>query len=72
MNQHRFAGNRKVRAKVRNYRSELTVETLDAAATTRDQLADVIQEPYGISNEEAARELDGFLDHNRDSELSHR
>jgi hypothetical protein len=72
MNQHRFAGNRKVRAKVRNYRSELTIETLDADAETRDRLADMIQEPYGISNEEVARELYGFLDHNRDSDLSHR
>ena len=70
MNQHRFAGNRKVRAKVRNYRSEFTIETLDAAAKTRDQLADIIQEPYGISDEEAARELDGFLDRNLDSDLS--
>jgi hypothetical protein len=72
MNQHRFAGRKQFKGKVRGYWSELAIEPLDAAAVARGQLADRIQEPNGISNEEAARQLDGFLDRNRDWDLSHR
>ncbi len=39
----------------------------------RDQLAGRIQERYRISNEEAARQLNDFLDHNRNwRDLSNR
>jgi len=67
MNQHRVAGNRKqLKAEVREHRRKRTNGTPKAAADTRNQFADRIQEPDGISNEEAARQLDGFLDRNRD------
>jgi uncharacterized protein YjbJ (UPF0337 family) len=72
MNQHRFTGNRKeFRGKARKYRGKPTVDPLDTAAGTGDRLADSVREPYGISNEEAARQLDGFLDRNRDWDPSH-
>ena len=66
MNQHRLAGNRKQLRGESRGRSKRTVAPLKAAAGTRDQLGDRVQEPYGISNEEAARQLDGFLDRTRD------
>ena len=66
MNQHRLAGNRKQLKGESRGRSKRTVAPLKAAAGTRDQLGDRVQEPYGISNEEAARQLDGFLDRSRD------
>jgi hypothetical protein len=70
--QHRFAGRKQFKAKVKGYWNELAVDPLHAAAGTRAQPAERIQEPYGISNEEAALQLDGFLDRNRDWDLSHR
>lgn len=63
MNQHRLAGKQmKGEAKGRSKRAGAPPK----AAGARDQLGDRVQEPYGISNEEAARQLDGFLDRNRD------
>jgi uncharacterized protein YjbJ (UPF0337 family) len=71
MNQHRFAGNRKQsKGETRKHLREPAINQLDAAAGTSDQLNDRIQEPYGMSNEEAARQLDGFPDHNRNWDLS--
>jgi len=66
MNQHRLAGNRKQLKGESRGRSKRTIAPLKAAGGTRDQLGDRVQEPYGISNEEAARQLDGFLDRTRD------
>ena len=60
MNQ-RLAGKQiKGEAKGRSKRANAPLK-----AGTRDQLGDRVQEPYGISNEEAALQLDGFLDRNR-------
>jgi hypothetical protein len=70
MNQHRFMGNRKQsKGEVTEPWSELLI---DPAPGTRDQLADRVPEPHGISDEEAARQLDGFLDRNRRWDLSQR
>jgi hypothetical protein len=67
MNQHRIAGNRKqLRGEVREYRSKWGIAALKLVAGTRDPLGEKIEEPDGLSNEEAARQLDGFLDRNRD------
>jgi uncharacterized protein YjbJ (UPF0337 family) len=67
MNQHRVAVNRKqFKGEVREHRSKRGIAPLTVVAGTRDQLGDRIQEPSGLSNEEAARQLDGFLDRNRD------
>ena len=70
MNQHRFAGNRKFRGKVRSIGVSLAIEALDVADGALDQIADRIHEPSEFSNEEAARQLDGFLDRNRNWDLS--
>ena len=67
MNQHRIAGNRKqLRGEVREYRSRRGIAALKLVAGTRDPLGEKIEEPDGLSNEEAARQLDGFPDSNRD------
>ena len=70
MNQHRFSGKFRGKA-VRNTGASLAIEALDAAAGARDQIEDRIHEPSGFSNEEAARQLDGFLDRNRSWDLSY-
>ncbi len=51
---------------------ELTHNPLVVAAGTRDQLAGKIQERYGVSKEQAARELKDFLTRNRNWDLSNR
>ena len=67
MNQHRVAGNRKqLKGEVKEYRGGRAIAPLKVVAETRDQLGEKIQEPDGLSNDEAARQLDGFLDRNRD------
>jgi hypothetical protein len=66
MNQLRIAGNRKQSGGEARGRSKRAIKSPNAAAGTRDQLTDRNQEPYGISNEEAALQLDGFLDRSRD------
>jgi hypothetical protein len=71
MNQHRFSGNRKFRGEVRGTGASLAIEALDIADGVQDQIADRIHEPSGFSNEEAARQLDGFLERNRNWNLSH-
>jgi hypothetical protein len=66
MNQHRVAGNRKQHKAEARDRSKRNNVALKVVAGTRDQLGEKIQEADGLSNEEAARQLDGFLDRNRD------
>jgi uncharacterized protein YjbJ (UPF0337 family) len=64
MNQHRVAGNRKqLKGEVRDRSGRAPLKVVAGA---RDQLGERIQEPDGLSSEEAARQLDGFLDRNRD------
>jgi len=66
MTQHRVAGNRKqIKGETRD-RGRRATAALKVVAGTRDQLGEKIQEADGLSNEEAARQLDGFLDRNRD------
>ena len=66
MTQHRVAGNRKQSKGEARDRGRRATATLKAVAGTRDRLGEKIQEADGLSNEEAARQLDGFLDRNRD------
>jgi len=70
MNQHRFSGKFRGKA-VRSTGASLAIEALDIADGVQDQIADRIHEPSGFSNEEAARQLDGFLERNRNWNLSH-
>ena len=66
MNQDRFEGNwKQFGGKVKEQWGRRTNDPQRELAGRRDQLAGRIQEGYGISNEEAARQLKDFLDHNR-------
>jgi uncharacterized protein YjbJ (UPF0337 family) len=67
MNQNRFAGIcKQFRGKVKGRWGKLTHNPLVSYAGTRDQLAGKIQERYGVSQEQAARQLKDFLYRNRD------
>jgi uncharacterized protein YjbJ (UPF0337 family) len=73
MNQDRFAGiGKQFRGKVKEHWGKLTNDRLGVAAGTRDQLAGRIQERYGVSKENAARQLKDFLDRNRNWDLANR
>ena len=73
MNQDRCAGIwKQFRGKVRGRWGELTNNPLVVTAGTRDQLAGRIQERYGVAKEEAARQLQDFLDRNRNWDLPNR
>jgi uncharacterized protein YjbJ (UPF0337 family) len=73
MNQDRFAGIcKQLRGKLRGRWGELTNNPLGVTAGTRDQLAGRIQERYGVSKENAARQLKDFLDRNRNWDLANR
>ena len=66
MNQDRFEGNwRQFGGKVKEQWGRLTNDPQREFAGRRDQLAGRTQERYGISKEEAARQLKDFLDRNR-------
>lgn len=66
MNRDRFEGNwKQFSGKVKAQWGRLTDDPQREFAGRRDQLAGRIQERHGISNEEAARQLNDFLDHNR-------
>ncbi len=66
MNQERFAGIRQqLRGMVKKSWGRMTNNPLVVAAGIRDQCAGSIQERYGISKEQAARQLKDFLDRNR-------
>ncbi len=73
MNQDRFAGIwKQFRGKVKGRWGKLTNNPLVVTAGTRDQLAGRTQERYGISKEDAARQLKDFLERNRNWDLSNR
>ena len=73
MNQDRFAGIwKQFRGKVKGRWGKLTNNLLVVTAGTSDQLAGRIQERYGISKEEAARQLKDFLNRNRNWNLLNR
>jgi uncharacterized protein YjbJ (UPF0337 family) len=66
MNQDRCAGMwKQLTGSVKERWGELTDNPLVAAAGTRDQLAGRIQEWYGVSKEQSARQLKEFLERNR-------
>jgi len=49
-----------LKAKAKQQWSKLTDEQLDAIAGKRDQLSSKIQQQYGLSKEEAERQLNEF------------
>ena len=73
MNQDRFAGIcKQFSGKVKEHWGKRTNNPLVVTAGTRDQLAGRIQERYGVAKEKAARQLNDFLDRNRNWDLSNR
>jgi uncharacterized protein YjbJ (UPF0337 family) len=73
MNQDRFAGIwKQFSGKVKGRWGELINNPLVVTAGTRDQLAGRIQERYGVSKEQAARQLKDFLDRNRNWGVTNR
>lgn len=73
MNQARFAGIwKQFRGTMMGRWGKLTNNPLMVTAGARDRRAGRIQEQYGVSKEEAARQLKDFLDRNRNWDLSNR
>ena len=73
MNQDRFAGIcRQFTGAVKQGWGTLTHNPLAIDAGTREQLDGRRQERYGVSKEQAARELKDFLERNRNWDLTSR
>ena len=73
MNRDRIVGNwKQFRGKWQEVWGSLTNDPQREFAGRRDQIAGRIQERYGISKEQAARQLKEFLDRNRNWNLSNR
>jgi uncharacterized protein YjbJ (UPF0337 family) len=71
MNQDRFAGIcRQFTGTMKERWGNLTNNPLVVAAGTRDQREGRIQERYGVSQENAARQLEDFFARNRNWDLS--
>lgn len=51
-----------VKGKVREFWGELTGSDVDWVAGRRDQLIGKLEERYGLSHEEAERQVDEFLE----------
>ncbi len=61
MNWDRIEGNwKQVKGKVKEQWGRLTDDDLDVIAGKRDQLVGMIQEQYGISREEAEKQVERF------------
>ncbi|MGM0631601.1 MAG: CsbD family protein [Pseudomonadota bacterium] len=61
MNQDIFAGNwKQMQGKVKQHWGKLTDDRLDVIAGKRDQLAGEIQEAYGVSKDEAEKQVKDF------------
>lgn len=66
MYRDRFEGNGKqLGGKAKDPWGRLTNDSQREPASRHDQLAGRIQERYKLSNEEASRQLNDFLDHSR-------
>jgi uncharacterized protein YjbJ (UPF0337 family) len=73
MNQDRIAGVcKQFSGTMKQGWGKLTDNPLLVTAGTRDQLAGKIQERYGVSKEQAARQLKDFFERNRNWDLSSR
>ena len=73
MNRDRFEGNwKQFGGKMKEHWGRLTNDPQREFTGKRDQLAGRMQVRYGISKEEAERQLKDFLDRNRDWDLSNR
>jgi uncharacterized protein YjbJ (UPF0337 family) len=70
MNWDRIEGNwKQIRGKVKEHWGKLTDDDLDVIAGKRDQLVGRIQEQYGITREEAEKQVELFGGRFRDDEV---
>lgn len=70
MNWERIEGNwKQIKGKVKEQWGRLTDDDLDVIAGKRDQLVGRIQEQYGITKEEAEKQVERFGGHFRDEDL---
>jgi uncharacterized protein YjbJ (UPF0337 family) len=61
MNWDRIEGNwKQLKGKVKEQWGKLTDDDIDMIAGKRDQLAGKLQESYGITKDEAERQIDSF------------
>lgn len=68
MNWDRIEGNwKQVKGKIKEKWGELTDDDLDIASGHRDQLAGKLQNRYGITKDEAERQIDDWARNYRDS-----
>jgi uncharacterized protein YjbJ (UPF0337 family) len=73
MNQDRILGIcKQFEGKVKTLTGKLTNNQLAVNAGARDQRVGRMQERYGVSKDEAARQLRDFVDRNRDWRLTNR
>ena len=71
MNWDRVEGNwKQFKGKVKEKWGELTDDHIDVIAGKRDQLVGKVQEQYGISKDEAERQVRDFEDNLRDDEFA--
>lgn len=67
MNWDRVEGNwKQFKGKVKEQWGKLTDDQLDVIAGKREQLAGRLQEVYGVSKDEAERQMADFEDRNQD------
>ena len=67
MNWDRIEGNwKQFKGKVKEQWGKLTDDQLDVIAGKREQLAGRVQEVYGVSKDEAERQVADFEERNRD------
>jgi uncharacterized protein YjbJ (UPF0337 family) len=67
MNWDRIEGNwKQFKGKVKQHWGKLTDDHLDVIAGHRDELAGKVQEAYGISKDEAERQIEKFEERYRD------
>ena len=67
MNWDRVQGNwKQFKGKVKEQWGKLTDDQLDIIAGKREQLAGRVQEVYGVSKDEAERQVSEFEERNRD------
>ena len=73
MNWDRIEGNwKQIKGKVKAKWGELTDDHIDVIAGRRDQLVGQVQEKYGISKDEAERQIRDFEDSLREDEFAER
>jgi len=71
MNRDQIEGNwKQLKGKIKEQWGKLTDDDLDVIAGKRDQLVGKLQERYGVTIEEAQKQLESFLNSSRQKEVA--